>query len=57
MANKRKQLLEQLQSLEDKEVLWDILGEGLERKKGLIADLEKISLMEEISGVMVEGRG
>ncbi|XP_035551741.1 uncharacterized protein LOC108989210 [Juglans regia] len=47
--NKRKLLMQYLQSLEERELLGDISGEELERKKVIVDELEKIILMEEIS--------
>ncbi|KAF5470705.1 hypothetical protein F2P56_011202 [Juglans regia] len=47
--NKWKLLMQQLQSLEERELLGDLSGEELGRKIVLVDDLEKITLMEEIS--------
>lgn len=46
--NKRKLLMQQLLSLEERELMGDISGEDLERKKAVVDELEKITLMEEI---------
>ncbi|KAG6639537.1 hypothetical protein CIPAW_10G107700 [Carya illinoinensis] len=48
MENERKLLLQQLKSLVDSELLGDISNEELERKKEVVAELLKITLMEEI---------
>ncbi|KAG6636642.1 hypothetical protein CIPAW_11G124900 [Carya illinoinensis] len=47
--NKRKLLMQQLQSLEERELLGDLSSEEWEKKKVAVDDLEKITLMEEIS--------
>lgn len=49
VGNKSKQLLEQLQILEDREIVGNFSGVDLESKMGPVAELEEISLMEEIS--------
>lgn len=49
VRNEQKQLLEQLQILEDREFVEDLSEVDLETKKGLVAVLEELFLMEKIS--------
>lgn len=48
LDSKRNCLLDQLRCLVEREFVGDFSGEDLERKKWLVAELELISLMEEI---------
>lgn len=46
--NRKKQLFEKIQILEDRELAGDVIDVELEFKKGLVAELEEISLKEKI---------